>query len=73
MNHILNPKRWAIQWPAIPKHPCAVPEVRGFSSEDARDLWVSANPRRREAVGVNNPHVKAYRRSKEGARPKVRG
>lgn len=61
MSHQLNLKRWAIQWPAVPKHPQAVPQVYGFATETERDAWVAQNPGRREAVGVRNPHVKAYR------------
>lgn len=59
--------RWALQYPAE-RHPCAVPEVRPFYTESERDAWVAQNPKRREAVGKRNAHVKAYRqrREKEG-------
>lgn len=58
-------KRWAIQWPAVPRHPQAVPDVRPFSTEKERDAWVAQNPGRREAVGVRNPYVKAWRTRRE--------
>lgn len=51
-------KTWAIQWYA----PFSVAvDVRHFSTKSERDAWVAQNPGRREAVGVRNPHVKAWR------------
>lgn len=61
MDIFYSGKAWAIQWPSIPKHPCAVPDVRHFHTASERDAWVARNPGRREAVGVRNPHVKAWR------------
>jgi len=58
-------RRWAIQWPAPPKYPCAVPQVYHFATDTERDAWVAQNRQRREAVGVRNPHVKAWRQVNE--------
>lgn len=64
MNTILPGGRWAVEH--IKPRSLTV-TVHYFWTVGERDSWVAQNPRRREAVGVRNPHVKAYRnRLKEG-------
>lgn len=57
---LLTGKRWALQWPSPDNHN-GTPYVRHLHTETDRDAWVALNPGHREAVGVRNQHVKAYR------------